>query len=266
MRVLELGDSLLLELPAAATAVVRDHLDRFVFTEDVAVADVTATRGQVGVYGPRAADVIAGAGVKGATTESPMDTMFASRPVRIAGVDAILVRSDRPGIPGFEVIAEAAAIPAIEAAVLAAGAVRASAADVEAVRIESGRPRFGADTGTDTIPLEAGLEDRAISRTKGCYVGQEVIVRVIDRGHGRVARRLVGLTLPAAAPLPAAGTPLRSGDKEIGRVTSAAFSPRLATPVALGYVQRDFVEPGTTVQIEGSGDASVASLPLVPLQ
>ena len=262
MRVLELGDSLLLELPAAATAAVRDHLDRFVFTEDVAVADVTATRGQVGVYGPRAADVVAGAGVN----DAPTAPMFASRRVRIAGADAILVRSDRPGIPGFEIIADAAAMPPIEAALAAAGAVRASAADVEAVRIESGRPRFGADTGADTIPLEAGLEDRAISRTKGCYVGQEVIVRVIDRGHGRVARRLVGLTLPAAAPLPVAGAPLRSGDKEIGRVTSAAFSPRLATPIALGYVQRDFVEPGTTVQIEGSGTAAVASLPLVPLQ
>ena len=61
---------------------------------------------------------------------------------------------------------------------------------METVRIESGRPRFGIDMDTDTIPLEAGLDDRAISRSKGCYVGQEVIVRVIDRGHGRVARRL----------------------------------------------------------------------------
>ena len=144
--------------------------------------------------------------------------------------------------------------------------VRAREEDVGVVGIESGLPQFGVDTDTDTIPLEAGLEDRAISRTKGCYVGQEVIVRVIDRGHGRVARRLVGLVLPAGAPVPVARAALSAGDKGIGRITSAALSPALGRPIALGYVQRDFVEPGTAVHIEGSGDAVVAALPVVPLQ
>ena len=262
MRVFELGDSLILELPAAVTPAIRDHLDRFVFSEDVIVTDVTATRGQVGIYGPCASEVLSGAGFDGAVPEA----MFASRRARFAGADVIVLRSDRPGIRGFEIVADAAAIAAIEAQLIAAGAVRASAADVEAVRIESGRPRFGADTGTDTIPLEAGLEDRAISRSKGCYVGQEVIVRVLDRGHGRVARRLVGLTLQTGAALPSAGAIVKAGDKDAGRVTSAIFSPALSRPIALGYLHRDFAEAGTLVQIDATGDATVASLPFVPLQ
>ena len=262
MRVLELGDAVLLDVPAEVVISVRDHLDRFVFTEDVTVQDVTAAKAEIGVFGPRAIEVLAAAGVEGGAP----DTLFASSRVRIAGVSALLVRSDSPGIPGFDVVAAAADMPAIEAALLAAGAVRATDADVEAVRIESGRPRFGADMDADTIPLEAGLDARAISRTKGCYVGQEVIVRVIDRGHGRVARRLVGLTLPSDVPVPSAGARLQAGGKDVGRVTSAVFSPALARPAALGYAQRDYVEPGTHLQVEGSGEAVVTALPLVPLE
>jgi folate-binding protein YgfZ len=262
MRVLELGDAVMLDVPAELATAVRDHLDRFVFTEDVAVQDVTATEAEIGLYGPRAVEVLAAAGVEGGAPEA----LYASTRVRVAGVNALLVRADSPGVMGFDVLAAAAGMPAIEAAFLAAGAVRATDADVETVRIESGRPRFGADMDADTIPLEAGLESRAISRTKGCYVGQEVIVRVIDRGHGRVARRLVGLTLPSAAPVPSAGARLQAGGKEVGRVTSAVFSPALARPAALGYAQRDFVEPGTHLHVEGAGEAIVAALPLVPLQ
>ena len=149
----------------------------------------------------------------------------------------------------------------VASALLAAGAVRVGDSDVEAVRIESGRPRFGVDMDADTIPLEAGLEARAISRSKGCYVGQEVIVRVQDRGHGRVARRLVGLTFDAAAGVPAAGARIVSGEREIGRVTSAAWSPAQARPIALGYVHRDFVEAGTPVSVDAA-PAVVATFPL----
>ena len=121
------------------------------------------------------------------------------------------------------------------------------------MRIERGRPRFGADMTEETIPLEAGLEERAISRTKGCYVGQEVIVRVQDRGHGRVARKLVGLTFDAGSNIPAPRRRVQSADREIGRVTSATWSPALARPIALGYVHRDFTEPGTHVSGCGRG-------------
>ena len=106
----------------------------------------------------------------------------------------------------------------------AAGAVRVSEADAEAVRIESGRPRFGVDMDTDTIPLEAGLENRAISRSKGCYVGQEVIVRVQDRGHGRVAKRLVITALGEAA-LPSASSSGRCCRRHGSRTSRWARRP-----------------------------------------
>jgi len=105
---------------------------------------------------------------------------------------------------------------------------------------------FGADMKEDTIPLEAGIEGRAISTSKGCYVGQEVIIRVLHRGHGRVARHLVGLAIDG--PVVPTGAPILAGDREVGRVTSAAVSPRAGT-VALGYVHRDFVAPGTALAV-----------------
>ena len=120
----------------------------------------------------------------------------------------------------------------------------------EVVRIERGIPRFLADMDTETIPLEAGIEDRAISFTKGCYVGQEVIVRVTHRGGGRVAKKLVRWKAdPSAAVVPLAGARIFSEARDIGRVTSAAFSPGREAVVGLGYIHRDFVDPGTEVTV-----------------
>ena len=113
--------------------------------------------------------------------------------------------------------------------------VSVSADAVDVCRVEAGRPRFGVDMTADTIPLEAGIEDRAISLTKGCYVGQEVIIRVPHRGHGRVARRLVGLALPEPShPVPERGATVRAAEREVGAVTSAVKSPALGHPIALG--------------------------------
>ena len=120
----------------------------------------------------------------------------------------------------------------------------------EVIRIERGVPRFLADMNEDTIPLEAGIEDRAISFTKGCYVGQEIIVRVTHRGGGRVAKKLVrwvGDESAQVVPLP--DSKINSFDKEIGRVTSAAFSPNQGRVVGLGYVHRDYTESGTEVTV-----------------
>ena len=268
MRVLELGDAILLDVPRAIGPAVMEHLDRFVFSEDVQVEDATAARAEIGVYGPRAADVLAAAGVDGGVP----DTLHGVARTRVSGHEALIVRADAIGIGGFDLIVDAAAADDVRAALRSAGAIDADADDAEAVRIESGRPRFGADMDADTIPLEAGIDDRAISRSKGCYVGQEVIVRVLDRGHGRVARRLVGLTFDASAAVPAPGAAIHAADREIGRVTSAVWSPSLARPAALGYVHRDFVEPGTHVTVAGRGpaeasakadEAVVTALPLV---
>ena len=146
-----------------------------------------------------------------------------------------------------------------------AGAVPVDAAVLEVLRVESGRPRFGADMDDSTIPLEAGIEGRAISSTKGCYPGQEVIVRVVHRGHGRVARRLVGM-VAAGNIVPAHGDRVVAADKDIGMVTSAAASIALLAPIALGYVQRDFTTPGTPVSIvhlDGHLAAKIVETPFV---
>ena len=258
MRVLELGDSVLLSLPLHVTAAIRDHLDRFIFSEDVQVEDVTASRVEIGVYGPGAADLLVKTGAEGGVPSR----LFETTRVRVVGAETVLILSDESGVPGYDILVDAADAEPVTAALMAVGAVRVSEADAETVRIESGRPRFGVDMDTDTIPLEAGLEDRAISRSKGCYVGQEVIVRVQDRGQGRVAKRLVGLTFDAAAPVPAAGSRILSAQREIGRVTSATWSPALSRPVALGYAHRDFVEPYTPVTVDGWAGL-VAALPIV---
>src|SRR5687767_11313313 len=120
----------------------------------------------------------------------------------------------------------------------------------DVIRIERGVPKFMADMDEDTIPLEAGIEERAISFTKGCYVGQEVIVRVTTRGGGRVAKRLVRWHADdSASVVPMPESRIFSFDRDIGRVTSSAFSPSVNKVVGLGYVHRDFVEPGNELTI-----------------
>jgi len=124
----------------------------------------------------------------------------------------------------------------------------------EVIRIERGLPRFLADMDEETIPLEAGIEDRAISFTKGCYVGQEVIVRVTTRGGGRVAKKLVRWVGDESAEIvPLRDAKIVSFDREIGRLTSAAFSPTINRVVGLGYVHRDFVAAGTEITVVWNG-------------
>jgi folate-binding protein YgfZ len=121
--------------------------------------------------------------------------------------------------------------------------------EAESLRIDAGIPLFGRDMDDETIPLEAGIESRAISFTKGCYVGQEVIIRVLHRGGGRVAKRLVRLAFdPSVETPPAAGTTLATDRGDTGRITSAAFSPRAGRVLALGYVHRDAAEAGRRLQ------------------
>src|SRR5262249_49204238 len=160
------------------------------------------------------------------------------------GSPAIVVRTTSLGEAGFDLFVAGGDRPRL-------GIPELTPQDADTLRIEGGVPLFHRDMDEETIPLEAGIETRAISFTKGCYVGQEVIIRVLHRGHGRVARRLVQLRIDGAD-VPAPGAGIRAAEKDIGRVTSAAFSPRFNQPVALGYVQRDFAEPDTSVLISSS--------------
>jgi folate-binding protein YgfZ len=131
----------------------------------------------------------------------------------------------------------------------AAGIPEISAADADAMRIDAGRARWGSDLSEDTIPLEAGLADRMISQNKGCYVGQEVIVRILHRGGGRVARRLMKIELSGTAGVPATGTPVTIDGNVVGKITSAAHRTRPSRVIALGYIQRDDATEGAVVMV-----------------
>jgi folate-binding protein YgfZ len=273
MRVLELGDALAIDVESATSALVRDKLEQFVFSEDVQVIDQTSSQGQVGVYGPESAAMISGALASRAdTVPAPSTAQLQSMPVfangrwQFRGTTVTVVRSDDIGVPGFDLFIDTARFADLLNALRASGAVDVDAETTNVTRVEAGRPLFGTDMEEDTIPLEAGIEERAISLTKGCYVGQEIIIRVLHRGHGRVARRLIGLTLDGTAGVPAAGDHLRSGEREVGRVTSAVFSPSLDRAIALAYVHRDFQEPGTGVTVvtaPAEVSAIVTALPFV---
>jgi folate-binding protein YgfZ len=261
LHVYELGDAILLTVIGAVKDVVLAKLDQFIFSEDVQLGDVTDTFAQVAVVGPGATASVA-AIVIGVSEEQLRATPdHGNLRSTWTGGTVIVTRVVDTGEPGFDLYVDRAEAGALKAALITAGAVELDDADAETLRIEAGVPLFGRDMDEETIPLEAGIESQAISFTKGCYVGQEIIIRVLHRGHGRVARKLVGLTVVGDR-VPVTGEAIHSGDREIGRVTSAAMSPALARPIALGYVQRDFVDPGTSVTIAGQA-AAVTALPFV---
>jgi len=239
LHVLESGDMMLLDVPATEVIQIADRLEQFHFTEDVQIAALDTLR-SVWVHGPSAARMLG-------REEYNSWVQYQNARVEFAGAPVVIARIDQLGVPGFVIFADAERQDAVTGAIGAAGALHATPATLEAARIEARYPVFGIDMTSDTIPLEAGIEDRAISLTKGCYVGQEVIIRVLHRGHGRVARKLVQLQIEGD--VPSSNAKVFGGDREIGFVTSAAKSPRRGT-IALGYVHRDFLTPGTDVAVD----------------
>ena len=280
MRVFELGDALLVDLESDVAETVRSRWEQFIFTEEVTVEAVTASTAQVGVYGPGAAVALdsafsaagtprAGreAGTTGGQPSPGAETlrsmaMHSNLRLDFQGAAAFVLRSDDTGVGGFDIVLPGDRKEALLHLLTTFGAEAVAPEAAEICRVEAGRPRFHVDMDEETIPLEAGIEERAISHTKGCYVGQEIIIRVLHRGHGRVARKLVGFRFDPSVPTPARGDRVRSTDREIGAITSAVASPALGAPIALGYVHRDFVQPGTQVTVSGS-DATVAALPFL---
>ena len=259
--VYELGDTILLSMISEVKDTVLSRLNQFIFSEDVQLTDLAETSASLAVVGPLAA------GVAAAVLEGPATETLAVLPehanlnVQWGGQPAIVLRVSDLGVAGYELVVRPADLAALEAALVAKGAERLSAAATETLRIEAGLPRFHRDMDETTIPLEAGIESRAISQTKGCYVGQEVIARVLHRGHGRVVKKLVGLAVEADR-VPPPSTVVHIDGRDAGSVTSSVFSPALRKPIALAYVHRDFVAPGTAVTLDGEA-ATITTLPFV---
>jgi len=247
LDVLHRGDSLLALVGDGLGPMLAARFDQLIFSEALTVTDVSTAWAEIAVAGgaavARLASVLAlDPAALGTLSElSQLDT-----------AEGFVMRAGEAPFPMFVVVTKMDARETLLARLASAGVVPISPAVVEALRVEAGRAAWGPDLTTDTIPLEAGLLDRAISTNKGCYVGQEIIVRILHRGGGRVARRLAMLAVDATAVPPAPGTALRSGEQTVGHVTSAVFSPARAGILALGYVQRDSAEPGRVFTLEGS--------------
>jgi folate-binding protein YgfZ len=244
LHVLESGDMILLDVPAALADSLLQRLDQFLFGEDVQLASLAGTLHGVWIHGPAAGGVLSQVIADAPAFDSWPDYRHAR--LAFAGSPVVIARIDQLGVPGFCAYIAPGQEEAFVAALVEHGASRVSQDAIDAQRIEAGYPVFGVDMTGDTIPLEAGIETRAISFTKGCYVGQEIVIRVLHRGGGRVARKLVGLRIDGE--VPPRDARIRSGEREIGFVTSGAASLTLGT-IALGYVHRDFTSPGTPVTI-----------------
>ncbi|HEY7455783.1 MAG TPA: glycine cleavage T C-terminal barrel domain-containing protein [Solirubrobacterales bacterium] len=226
--------------PEALAATLR-HLDMYKIGREVAVADVSAERAILSLIGPRSVAVAGAAALP----------EYANEAVTVGGVECLAVGTAN----GIDLIAKAADAAALREALLAAGAAEVGSEAAELLRIESGRPRFGAEMSTETMPAEAGIVERAVSFTKGCYIGQEPVARLHYKG--RPNRHLRGLELSAPA---AAGASLRLGEREVGRIGSVGVSPARG-PIALAIVRRE-AEPGSELSVGEAGvTARVIDLP-----
>jgi tRNA-modifying protein YgfZ len=244
LRVLDTGEQgLWLDTERVALQPLFNMIRRYKLGMDVELHKRTLESCLLSLVGPDARRV---AGAEDLPTEE-----HANAPVRIDGIGVLLVVTDL----GVDVIAEAERVTELRAALEARGALPVSEAAAEIVRIESGRPRFGADLDDTVIPQEAGLNERAVDFEKGCYVGQETVARLHYRGKPN--RHLRGLRLSAPAE---PGDELRLGEKVVGALGSSAVSPGLG-PIGLALVRRE-AEPGATVAVGDAGTtAEVVTLP-----
>src|SRR5215203_2704556 len=246
LRVLDAGDELLLDCERVALQELFNLIRRFKLGRDVELHKRTLETGLLSLIGPRSR-AVAGA-------EDLPAAEHAHRPGTIGGAQVRLVATDL----GVDVLCNAADAARVTAALSEAGAVPAGEEVAELRRVETGRPRYGVDLDDSVIPQEAGLNERAVSFTKGCYVGQETVARLHYRGKPN--RHLRGLRLDGPA---ARGAVLRLGEREVGRLGSLVESPALGA-IALALVRRE-AAPGDRLAVgeDGTG-ATLVELPFTP--
>lgn len=225
-----------------AAALARYFMRNIFFNDDVRVQDITAETAVFGVYGPRAAEMLAAAGF--AEVDFPLHHW---RQSEIGGATAYIHRADPVTDDSYLVTASATDREAVWGALSAAGLVPIDEPSYDYLRIEAGLPRFGRELSLDYIPLETGLWDD-VSFSKGCYTGQEIIARMESRG--KLAKRLVGLR--PGAPVEA-GAEITAGGRSVGTITSAADGP--AGLLALGYVKTAALSEGAELAV---GDIPLA--------
>lgn len=259
LRVLVTEDAVLLGGLRAPVEDAAEKLDGYVIADDVEIESTGMAT--LAVVGPSAASRLAAAG--GAEADALLP--HGHRSVTIAGRSARLVRLPIFAPATFAVLADAADAEAVtralsEAGIEAAGEAAEEAAEI--LRVESAVPAYGRDLDAKTLPLEAGL-DEALDREKGCYLGQETVVRVLARGH--VNWHVRGLALDAEAPVPAPGDEVvDASGKTVGTVRSAVASPTTGTPIALARIRREVADPGTDVRVRAGGGEHPARVVVGP--
>jgi tRNA-modifying protein YgfZ len=239
LRILDRGDELLLDTERVALQELFNMIRRYKLGRDVELHKRTVQLGLLSLIGPDARRVAGGR--VGAQEHDNARAEIAGRPVLLVATDV-----------GVDVFCDAQDTEAVRAAL---DAVPVAEEAAEVVRIERGRPRYGVDLDDSVIPQEAGLNQRAVSFTKGCYVGQETVARLYYRGKPN--RHLRGLRLSAVA---ATGDELRRGEKVVGRLGSVAVSPARG-PIALAIVRREAAIGDTLSVGDGSTTAEVVDLP-----
>jgi tRNA-modifying protein YgfZ len=243
MRVLHLetGD-IWLDLEFGAAPAVLKHLRTYSIGREVEIEDVSERWAITSLIGPRAGEL---SGFEGLGPE------HAQRFREWDGTDVLAVATD----VGLDLITSSERAANLAELLDSAGAVRVSEPAAEIIRVESGRPRFGLDMGSDSMPAEAGITERAVDFEKGCYIGQEPVARLHYRGKPN--RTLRGLRLSEQAEH---GAPLALGDREVGRIGTACLSPAFG-PIALAIVRREAADGDRLAVGEGGVTAEVVELP-----
>ncbi len=248
LRVLDVGNELLLDTERVTLQGLFDMIRRFRVGYELELHKRTVERGLLSLIGPDAARL--------AHAEVLPGVEHANAAVEIDGIATIAVRTDT----GVDLICAVVDTDALTETLRERGAIPVSGEAAEIVRVEHGRPRYGVDIDDSTIPQEAGLNERAVSFTKGCYVGQETVARLYYRGKPNRHLRGLRLSSRGPAPPPAAGAQLRLGERAVGRLGSAVLSP-IYGPIGLGLVRRE-AGPGTRVSVgEHGASAEIVELP-----
>ncbi len=263
LRVYAVPDALWLVAPSATAAPVGEYLDRFLIMERAEIEDRSEAWAALRVIGPMAVSALASVLGEAVCELDPWEVSTE----QYGGEELYAARVPQSGEEGFDLLVPAPQAPSLWGA-LCQGRRGFAVQSVgwEAIntrRVEAGEAWWGAELDETIVPLEARL-DHAVSRNKGCYVGQEIIARIDARGH--VNNLLAGFLVHGEA-LPEPGAELQVGEKKVGRVTSAVHSPALGRPIALGFLRREHHAPGTRVEVvsaAGPMELEVTTLPFIP--
>ena len=237
---------------------ILNHLSRYLVADDVEIHDPNEQWKMLSLQGPKAQVIL---DALFARAELPGHAHHHGM-VQFDGSPVCVVRADRSGYDGFDLVIQSSQLARLAQRLIELGAAWVGAQAQNILRVEAGMPRYGSDFSDDNLLLEVAL-DNAVSFSKGCYLGQEVIERIRSRGH--INRKLCGLLLDGNTPV-SPGDKLRAGDKDVGQITSSVVSIALQRPIALAYVNKDFWTPGTTLSVHHRGSeigATVTAKPIV---